>query len=286
MEKASIIPFEAMPKCQEIEGRHGKGQPGTEVVPHPVHHPLKMADQGEHGEDRFHLHAFIPLAPLTDFEVGRVSPFGMKAVITEDHHLALKLPDQRLKVGVVDVGGGAIPPCHQPPPIEYQTQLASHYPAVVGLPFSSNLTGTPAFPCRVEQLYSIAVDDTQQSRGGQEGVRPVLMGRQEPEQTRTVGHAREHALVVVGKPTIEGPVAHPFDGMEQSYGDHLTGPQQGLRVLGYRLHLVIYSAKKLRDKILCGHVVSLRCLFTHQQLGDGHVAFQSFWTTPLDHFLN
>ena len=37
----------------------------------------------------------------------------------------------------------------------------------------------------------------------------------------------------------EGPVAHPFEGMQQPQGDHLTGPEVRLRMFGDGAQLLI-----------------------------------------------
>ena len=49
-----------------------------------MHHLLKMTDQGQHGEHGFHHHALVPLAPLTQFQIGGVPLTGMETHITQD----------------------------------------------------------------------------------------------------------------------------------------------------------------------------------------------------------
>jgi len=69
--------------------------------------------------------------------------------------------------------------------------------------------------------------------------------------------AREQRSVVVGQPAIEGSIAHPLDGVEQTYGDDFAGPQRSLTVVRYIPHLVVYFAEQHDDKILGGHAVLL-----------------------------
>lgn len=63
-----------------------------------------MADQGEHGIDRFDQHPVVPGAPWTDLKVGRIALPGMEARVTQDQHPILKDLDQGVKQGIVDVG--------------------------------------------------------------------------------------------------------------------------------------------------------------------------------------
>src|SRR5262249_49119076 len=55
------------------------------------------------------------------------------------------------------------------------------------------------------------------------------------------------------QPAIEGPIAHAFEGMQQSQGDHLTGPEVGLGMFGYSAQLLIDLIEQRRDKIHCDH---------------------------------
>src|SRR5260221_5364520 len=68
-------------------------------------------------------------------------------------------------------------------------------------------------------LDPIGVDDPEDRPGGQEDPRAVLMGREEAEETRAFGEAREQGAIVACQPAIEGPVAPAFAGMEQPQGD-------------------------------------------------------------------
>jgi len=67
-----------------------------------MHHLCEMANERQHGEDRFHQHAVLPLPTLTQFEIGGIALHRMETGITQDNHLLLTLPDQPLK-GVIDV---------------------------------------------------------------------------------------------------------------------------------------------------------------------------------------
>ena len=67
-----------------------------------MHHLCEMANERQHGEDRFHQHAVLPLPTLTQFEIGGIALGGMEAGVAEDNHTLFKLPNEPLK-GVIDV---------------------------------------------------------------------------------------------------------------------------------------------------------------------------------------
>ena len=267
MNEAVFIGLQAIPLHQQVEYGHSEGQAHGEVFPHPMHYLLEMTHQSEHGEHRLYPHTLVPLTTLAELEVGRVSVFGMKSQVSQDNHLVFKLGDKVLEASVVDIGGVTVPSCNQSQVIEHQTQLASHYPSVIGLALLAYLTRASAFAYRVNQLDAIAIDDPQHCGRGQEGLGPGLMGSQATEETSTMGQLGEHGQVVLGKPAIKGPGTHSLDGVEQAYGDNLARPQRSLGVILHIAHLVIHSAEQLGDKILSGHAFLLSLLVFQLQLG-------------------
>jgi hypothetical protein len=85
-----------------------------------------------------------------------------------------------------------------------------------------------------------------------------------------MGQVGEQGVKVLGEPAIESPVAHPFNGMEHAnppQADQFARPQRSLSMFWNILHLVIYFAKQLGDKILSGHEVYPPLMFVHHQLG-------------------
>ena len=190
-----------------------------------MHHLLQMADQRQHREHRLHQHPVLPLAALTQFEVGRIALRGMEAGVTQDNHPSVNVSNEPLKGVVRDIRGGTVPPHDQAPLIEEQTECPPDNPAMIREAFAADLLRAAAFAHRMNQLDPIGVDDPEYRRGGQEDPRPVLMGREEAEETRAFGEAGEQGAIVACQPAIEGPVAPAFEGMEQSQGDHFTGPE-------------------------------------------------------------
>src|SRR5215468_5490739 len=120
---------------------------------------------------------------------------------------------------------------------------------MVGEAFPANLLGAAAFADGVNELDAIRVDDAEHRRRSQENLRPVLMGLQEPKEPRPLGEAGEQRPIVACQPAIEGPVASAFEGVQESQGDHLTGPEVRLRVFGDRAQLLIDLREQRRDKL-------------------------------------
>ena len=110
-----------MPLDEHIEGRHGKGQARLKIGPAPVHDLFEMADECQHGEHRLDEHTVLPLAALTQFQIGGVAFRGMKAGVAQDNHAPVDLANQPLKRVIRDIGRGTCPPHDQPPLIEQET---------------------------------------------------------------------------------------------------------------------------------------------------------------------
>src|SRR5713101_9605647 len=89
----------------------------------------EVAHDSQHREHRLHQHTVLPLAPRTQFEVGRIALGGMEGRITQDDHTLLKLSNQPLKAVIRDIGGGTRPPHDQPPLIEQEREFAAATPA-------------------------------------------------------------------------------------------------------------------------------------------------------------
>src|SRR4030095_13094989 len=119
------------------------------------------------------------------------------------------------------------------------------------------LSGQSAGDCglraTVDQLDAIGVDDSEHRRGGQEDLRPVLMRPEEAKEPGALGEARKQRAIITRQPAIERPVVHPFEGMQQPQGDHLTGPEVRLRMFGDGAHLLIDLVEQCRDKIEGDH---------------------------------
>src|SRR5213596_1047048 len=73
--EARRVRLETMPLDQHIEGGHRERQTRLKIGPAPMHHLLEVTDERQHRKHRFNQHAVLPLAALTQFEVGRI-PLG------------------------------------------------------------------------------------------------------------------------------------------------------------------------------------------------------------------
>jgi hypothetical protein len=76
----------------------------------------------------------------------------------------------------------------------------------------------------MEQLDPIRVNNPEHRWEGQEGLRPVLMGREEAKEPRPLGEPREQRPIVARQPTIKRTVADALERMQESQRDDLTGP--------------------------------------------------------------
>src|SRR5713101_6995552 len=194
--EARRVGLKAVPLDQHIEGGHGECQARLKIPPAPMHHLLQMADERQHREHRLHEHTILPLAPLTQFEIRGIALGSMEAGITQDNHTLLTLPNQPLKRVIRDIGRVTGPPHDQPPLIEQQTEFASDDPAMIREAFAANLPRAPTFPHRMDQLDAIRVDDAEHRQRCQEGLRPVLIGREEAKEPRALGQAWEQGPIV------------------------------------------------------------------------------------------
>src|SRR6266446_6719886 len=247
--EARRMGLEAMPLDQHIKRRHREREAGLKVLPAPMHDPLEVADERQHREHHLHQHAVLPLAARTHFEIGGIALGGMEAGITQDNHPLFELPNEPLKGVIRDIGGVTRPGHHQPPLIEQQTEFPPDNPAMVGEACAADLLRAAAFTHGMDQLDAIRVNDAEHRRGGQEGLRPVLMGLQEAKEPRPLGEAGEEGAIVTRQPPIKHAVADAFERMQQPQGDHLTGPEVGFGMFGDGGEMVINLTEEARDKI-------------------------------------
>ncbi len=109
----------------------------------------------------------------------------MEGGIAQDHHALLTLPNQPLQGVLRDLGGGTTP--RPPPLVEQQTPFPADNPAMIRKACAADLSRAPTLPNGVDQLHARGINDAQPRRGGQEGLRPGLMG---PEEAKEPGPCR------------------------------------------------------------------------------------------------
>jgi hypothetical protein len=158
--------LETMPLDQHIEGGHSEREPSVKIRPPAVHDFLEVADERQHRQDRLHQHAILPLAPLTQFQVGGIALRGMEPGVAQDNHTPINLLNQPLKGVIRHIGRGTRPPHDQPPLIEEQTEFAPDNPPVIREAFAADLLGAAAFAHGVDQLDPIGVDAAEDRRSG------------------------------------------------------------------------------------------------------------------------
>ena len=198
-----------------------------------------MADERQHREHRLDEHTALPLAPRTPLQSARIDRRGMEAGITQDNHPPINLLNQPVKGVIRHIGGRTRPPHDQPPLIEEETEFAADNPAMIRNALTADLLRAAALADGVDQLNPIRVDDAEHRRGGQEALRPVLMGHEEAKEPRALGEPGEQRPIVAGQPAIERPIAPAFESMEQPQSDHFTGSEVGLGVFGDGAQLLI-----------------------------------------------
>ncbi len=115
MDDAILIRLQAMPLHQHIEQRHGEGKACLDVAPRPLTQLLELANRCQHRQDGLDYHAHVPPPPFAGLHIRRITRPGMKAHVSEEHHLVRKITDQPMKGGVGHVGTRVVPADHQAP---------------------------------------------------------------------------------------------------------------------------------------------------------------------------
>src|SRR4029434_4659708 len=72
------------------------------------------------------------------------------------------------------------------------------------------------------------------------------MGLEETKEPGALGQPRKQRPIIARQPPIEGAVADAFERMQQSQGDHLTGPAVGLRVIPFNMDIFVPGAWRSR----------------------------------------
>ena len=156
-----------------------------------------------------------------------------------------------------DIGGITRPRHHQPPLVEQQTEFAPDNPAMVGEAFAADLPGAAAFADGMDQLDAVGVNDAEDRRGGQEGLRPVVMGREETKEPGPLGQAGEQGPIVARQPPRERPVAPAFEREQKPQGDDRAGTEVRLRVRGDGAPLRIDFLEQRGEKLHGHHTARL-----------------------------
>jgi hypothetical protein len=194
-------------------------------------------------EHRLHQQTVLPLAALTQFEVGRIALRGMEASVTQDYHLCFALSNPPLKGVIRDMRAGTRPRHDQPPLIQQETEFPPDNPAMIGETFATNLPGAAAFSDRVDQLNPIRVDNPEHRWGSQEGRRPYLMRHEEAKEPRPLGELGKQRAIVARQPVLERAVATALEGMQNPQGHNFTRPQGGVGMFEEAWEMVIDLAE-------------------------------------------
>jgi hypothetical protein len=253
MNEAILIRFQPIPLNQDVEQRHGPADPALEIGPNAVGDLFEMTNERQHREDRLNHHPLVPGALGTDFKIGRHPAHLFKMGVGKDDHLLGDRIHQMLEgSAIVDIGCVHIPADNQTEVVQEEAELAPNYPALVGQPFLADLLRAASLAPGMNQFDAVTVNDAEQRRRGQKAVNPLLMRVEEAKQPCSMRQVRKQMRQITLDPAVEGPVAHPLEGKQQSQRDHFTGIQPGLGMLPGLRHLVVHTAEQFYGKILIG----------------------------------
>ena len=176
---------------------------GLKVFSDAVPHLLGVAGHRQHRQDGLNQHPVVPLAPVADFQVGRVSLGGVETRVREQHRAAVEHVEQGADPSVMGIGGSPDPADDLPEVVNHLAPLGPHDPAVVGDPGVAELLGAVPPAHRVDQLDAVAVHDAQQPkrdkfaglerRLGMLGdvQRPVVYSAEQADDKVFVGHGED-----------------------------------------------------------------------------------------------
>lgn len=158
MDTTIFVNLNAIPLHQDVEQSHGICQSALEIEPDTMHHLLKMADQRQHRQNRFHNHARVPFATTAEAQIVRLPILFGKTRIGKDSHIGNVAVDKVLKSGtIMYIGGVHSPIYNQAQVIQEETQLATDNPTIIRQPFASNLCFCAPFPTWVNQFDPIRI---------------------------------------------------------------------------------------------------------------------------------
>ena len=107
--------------------------------------------------------------------------------------------------------------------------------------------------------------------GSQERLRPGLMRLEEAKEAGTLGEPGKQRPIVACQPAIEGSVPPALKRMQESQGDHFTGPEGGLGMFRDGAQLLIDLVEQRRDKVHRAHAALLSGEGCHSPSQGGRV---------------
>lgn len=111
----------------------------------------------------------------------------------------------------------------------------------------------------MNQLNAEPVNDPKQRGRGQKVKGPSLMSFEQPKQAGALRQVGEQCPAVVHQPAVEGSIADPLQGVQQTQRDDFARPQQRLGMFSTVGHGIVYPAKQLGDKVHRDHVTEDGC---------------------------
>ena len=248
---------------QDIEHRCGVSQPSFDVISEPVEDLLHPTDDGQQGEGRFDHHAFVPGVLLTKLEVIRDALSTAKAQVGERNGLSIELFDLIVELLVVCIHRQPFPGDHTSQVIDDPAQLDANRPASFVLVLATHLLGTASFSNRKDEFNGKAIHHREESRLFQQGVTPLMMRFQQPQQAGAVRQAAKQRIVIPLQPAIESPEMASLQREQNTNCHQFAWLEFSLRMFLHRWHPIIDKAKDVDDNVYCGHARASYGLITY-----------------------
>ena len=150
---------------------------------------------------------------------------GLAPGVPQDTPRGFALLNQPLQGVLRDRGRGPRPAPAHPPWLAQEPPLPPDAPAPLGEALPAARWRTPAGAPGVEHLDALRVEAAEDRRGGQEGRRPVVRGREETQEPRPRGPAGEPGPRGARPPPRARPLAHACERGPAPPGDDRAGPE-------------------------------------------------------------
>jgi hypothetical protein len=149
--EASLIRLKAVPLNQDVEQGHSETYFGFEVIPDFMPGTLEVADISQRREHGLDQHTDIPLATLTQAQVGGMPVDLLESGVRKDDYVVSHLIYQTLEsAAILDVSRVTGPTEDEATVIDQVTQLAAHDPAMVGFNLFADLLRAASLPNRMQ----------------------------------------------------------------------------------------------------------------------------------------
>ena len=213
---------------------------------------LEQANVGQKRKDCFNHPALIPGPYLAELEIFRDAVFGAESEITQGDRLSFVMLDERKKTIVAFVGCRSLPIHNAPVLIDDPAHFDADDPTPIAFAFAPDLFFRTPFAHRMNEFNPVTVGDRKEGRRSEKTIRPFPMRGQQSLKSCPVRQTGKQVRKLAAQPAVEMPELAALERKQCSYGDHFTGIEFNLRMLGNVFQTVINRAKEI-----CNNVFSL-----------------------------